>query len=382
MKTLKAGIIGTGYIGPAHIEGLRRINTVEIKAVAEANQELADAKAKLLVIPDAYGDYREMLKDDSIDVIHNCTPNFMHLQINKDILNAGKHCISEKPLGMNSTESAELVALAKEKGVVNAVNFNYRYYPLVQQARMMVKNGELGNVFAAQGCYMQDWLLYDTDWSWRLDSKMAGDSRVMGDIGSHWFDLIQFVTGKKIVRVFADLLTLHEYRKKPKGEIETFSGKELKPEDYEKVKIDSEGHGHVLVQFNDGTKGMACISHVSSGRKNHIVFELNGTKKSIWWDQERPNELMIGNRNEPNQLMLKDAVLMDDTVKDYAHYPAGHNEGYPTAVKNFCRNVYRYIAGETKEIDFATFADGYNADVIVEAVLKSHKTQKWATVKY
>lgn len=382
MKTLKAGIIGTGYIGPAHIEGLRRINTVEIKAVAEANQELADAKAKLLVIPDAYGDYREMLKDDSIDVIHNCTPNFMHLQVNKDILNAGKHCISEKPLGMNSTESAELVALAKEKGVVNAVNFNYRYYPLVQQARMMVKNGELGNVFAAQGCYMQDWLLYDTDWSWRLDSKMAGDSRVMGDIGSHWFDLIQFVTGKKIVRVFADLLTLHEYRKKPKGEIETFSGKELKPEDYEKVKIDSEGYGHVLVQFNDGTKGMACISHVSSGRKNHIVFELNGTKKSIWWDQERPNELMIGNRNEPNQLMLKDAVLMDDTVKDYAHYPAGHNEGYPTAVKNFCRNVYRYIAGETKEIDFATFADGYNADVIVEAVLKSHKTQKWATVKY
>ena len=381
MKMLKAGIIGTGYIGPAHIEGLRRINTVQIKAVAEANQELADAKAKLLGIPDAYGDYREMLKDDSIDVIHNCTPNFMHLQVNKDILNAGKHCISEKPLGMNSKESAELVALAKEKGLVNAVNFNYRYYPIVQQARMMVKNGELGDVFATQGCYMQDWLLYDTDWSWRLDPKMAGDSRVMGDIGSHWFDLIQFVTGKKIVKVFADLLTLHEYRKKPKGEIETFSGKELMPEDYEKIKIDSEGYGHVLVQFDDGSKGMTCISHVSSGRKNHVVFELNGTKKSIWWDHERPNELMIGNRNEPNQLMLKDAVLMDNAVKDYAHYPAGHNEGYPTAVKNFCRNVYRYIAGESKEVDFATFADGHVADTIVEAVLESNETKKWIEVK-
>jgi len=381
MKKLKAGIIGTGYIGPAHIEGLRRINTVEIKAVAEANLELAEAKAKLLGIDDAYGDYREMLNDDSIDVIHNCTPNFMHLQVNKDILNAGKHCISEKPLGMNSKESAELVALAKEKSLVNAVNFNYRYYPIVQQARMMVKNGELGDVFAAQGCYMQDWLLYDTDWSWRLDPKMAGESRVMGDIGSHWFDLIQFVTGKKIVKVFADLLTLHEYRKKPKGEIETFSGKELKPEDYEKVKIDSEGYGHVLIQFDDGSKGMTCISHVSSGRKNHIVFELNGTKKSIWWDHERPNELMIGNRNEPNQLMLKDAVLMDNAVKDYAHYPAGHNEGYPTAVKNFCRNVYRYITGESKEIDFATFEDGYVADTIVEAVLKSHETKKWIEVK-
>lgn len=245
---------------------------------------------------------------------------------------------------------------------------------------MMVKNGELGNVFAMQGCYMQDWLLYDTDWSWRLDPKQAGESRVMGDIGSHWFDLIQFITGKKIVKVFADLLTLHEYRKKPKGEIETFSGKQLKPEDYEKVKIDSEGYGNVLLQFDDGSKGMTCISHISSGRKNHIVFELNGTEKSIWWDNERPNELMIGNRNEPNQLMFKDGVLLDDAVRDYAHYPAGHNEGYPSAVKNFCRNVYRYISGRSSEIDFATFADGHIADRIVEAVLQSSKTGSWVNV--
>jgi predicted dehydrogenase len=380
MKKIKAGIIGTGYIGPVHLEALRRLGNVEIVAVAEANQQLADAKSKSLCIPDAYGDYRQMLNDKSLDVIHNCTPNFMHLQVNKDILNAGKHCVSEKPLGINSEESAELVDLAKAKGLVNAVNFNYRYYPLVQQARAMVSNDELGQVFAVQGCYMQDWLLYDTDWSWRLDTEMAGQSRVISDIGSHWFDLIQFVTGKRIVKVFSDLLTLHEYRKKPKGEIETFSGKQLKPEDYEEVKIDSEGYGHILLQFDDGGKGMTCISHVSSGRKNHIVFELNGTKKSIWWDHERPNELTVGNRNEPNQLMLKDTVLMDNSVKDYAHYPAGHNEGYPSAVKNFCRNVYRYIAGESEEIDFATFADGHNADLIVEAVLKSHATGAWVKI--
>lgn len=343
---------------------------------------MANTKAKLLGIPDAYGDYKDMLKDDSIDVIHNCTPNFMHLQVNKDILNAGKHCISEKPLGMNSEESAELVALAKKKGLINAVNFNYRYYPLVQQARMMVKNNQLGRVFAVQGCYMQDWLLYETDWNWRLDPKMAGTSRVIGDIGSHWFDLIQFVTGKRIVKVFADLLTLHEYRKKPTVEMETFAGKDLLPGQYEKVKIDTEGYGHILLQFDDGSKGMACISHVSAGRKNHIVFELNGTEKSIWWDHERPNELMIGNRNNPNELILKDAVLMDDAVKDYAHYPAGHNEGYPTAVKNFCRNVYRYIAGESKEIDFATFKDGHIADMTVEAVIKSHKCGKWIDIAH
>lgn len=380
MKVLKAGIIGTGYIGPAHIEALRRIGNVEVAAVAEANQELAERKAKQLGIAAAYGNYRDMLKDKSIDVIHNCTPNFMHLQVNKDILNAGKHCISEKPLGMNSKESAELVKLAKESRLVNAVNFNYRYYPLVQHARMMVKNGQLGRVFAVQGCYMQDWLLYDTDWSWRLEPKMAGESRVMGDIGSHWFDLIQFVTGKSIVKVFADLLTLHEYRKKPKMQIETFSGKELKPEDYEKIKINTEDYGHVLLQFDDGTKGMVCITHVSAGRKNHIVFEVNGTEKSIWWDHERPNELTIGHRNKPNELMLKDAVLMDNSVKDYAHYPAGHNEGYPSAVKNFCRNVYRYISGVSKEIDFATFEDGHIADCVVEAVLESDRAKTWINV--
>lgn len=382
MKSFRTGIIGTGYIGPVHVEALRRLGNIEVKAVAEANQLLGEKKAAQLCIPKAYGDYRKMLEDDSIDVVHNCTPNFMHLQVNKDILNAGKHCISEKPLGMNSRQSAELVDFAKGKGLISAVNFNYRYYPLVQQARAMVQNGELGKVFAAQGCYMQDWLLYDTDWSWRLEPTKAGDSRVMGDIGSHWFDLIQFVTGKKVIKVFADLLTLHEYRKRSKGEVETFSGKELSSDDYEKVKINSEGYGHVLLQFDDGSRGMTCISHVSSGRKNHIVFELNGTKKSLWWNHERPNELMIGNRNKPNQLMLKDVVLMDNSVRDYAHYPAGHNEGYPTAVKNFCRNVYRYIAGESKKIDFTTFNDGYIADCIVEAVLESHKTQKWEAVRY
>ena len=382
MKTLKASVIGTGYIGPAHIEALRRLGDVEVVAVAEANQKIADEKAKQLSIPKAYGNYKKMLADDTIDVIHNCTPNHMHYKVNCEILQAGKHVVSEKPLATTSADSAKLVKLARETGLVNAVNFNYRYYPIVQQAAAMVTNNELGKVFAVQGCYMQDWLLYDTDWSWRLDPKMAGRSRVMADLGSHWFDLIQFTTGKRIVAVFADLLTLHEYRKKPTVAIETFAGKERKPHQYKKVKIDTEGYGHVLVRFDDGTKGMACVSHVSAGRKNHIVFELNGTKQSIWWDHERPNELMIGHRNQPNELMLKDPVLMDSSVRDYAHYPAGHNEGYPTAVKNFCRNVYRHIRDRRRTIDFATFEDGHNANVIVEAVLESYQTQKWAAVRY
>jgi predicted dehydrogenase len=380
MKKLKAGIIGTGYIGPAHIEALRRLGNIEVVAVAEANQALADSKASQLGIAKGYGDYRDMLDDKSIDVVHNCTPNFMHLAINKDILNAGKHCVSEKPLATTSKDSALLVALAKKKGLVNAVNFNYRYYPLVQHTAAVVRKNELGRIFAVQGCYMQDWLLYETDWNWRLEPNFAGRSRAMADIGSHWFDLIQFVLGRRIIKVFADLATVHEYRRKPKVQVETFAGKALKPSQVEKVKIDTEDYGQILMEFDDGTKGMLCVSQVSAGRKNHIVFELNGTEKSIWWDHERPNELMFGYRNQPNQLMLKDAVLIEKEVRDYAHYPAGHNEGYPSAVKNFCRNVYRHIAGESKKIDFATFEDGYRVDCIVEAVLKSNSIHKWMAV--
>lgn len=382
MKKLKAGIIGTGYIGPAHIEALRRLGDVEVVAIAEANQDLANHKAAQLRVAKAYGSYKKMLADDDIDVVHNCTPNHLHFDTNCRILEAGKHVVSEKPLAVSSAQSAKLVKLAKKTGLVNAVNFNYRYYPLVQHAAMMAQNNALGKIFSVQGCYMQDWLLYDTDWNWRLEPKYAGPSKAIADIGSHWFDLIQFITGKKITRVIADLFRLHTYRKKPKSAADTFSGKELKPSQYTKTRINTEDGGHILIEFADGTKGMVCVSQVASGRKNHICFELNGSEQSLWWDHERPNELMMGHRNRPNQLMLKDAVLMDSSIRDYAHYPAGHNEGYPTCVKNFCRNVYRYIRDRRRKIDFATFEDGHNANVIIEAVLKSNQTQKWVTIKY
>jgi predicted dehydrogenase len=355
---------------------------VEVVAIAESNQQLAEAKAQQFAVPRAYGNYRQMLAEADIDVVHNCTPNHLHYTVNSDILNTGKHVVSEKPLATTASDAAKLVKLAKKTGLVNAVNFNYRYYPLVQQAAAMAQKGDLGRIFAVQGCYMQDWLLYETDWNWRLEPQFAGKSRAMADIGSHWFDLIQFVLGRRITKVFADLATVHQYRKKPKVRVETFAGKMLKPSQYEKVKIDTEDYGQILMEFDDSTKGMLCVSQVAAGRKNHIVFELNGMEKSVWWDHERPNELMIGHRNRPNQLMLKDAVLMEQEIRDYAHYPAGHNEGYPSAVKNFCRNVYRYIRHQKGVIDFATFEDGYNANAVVDAVLKSSSSKRWVQVKY
>ncbi|OHB59723.1 MAG: dehydrogenase [Planctomycetes bacterium GWF2_42_9] len=381
MKKFKAGIIGTGYIGPAHIEALRRLGNVEVVAIAEATKEIAKKKARELGVPKSYGTYKELINDEEIDVVHNCTPNHLHYEINCAIIDAGKHVVSEKPLATTVAESADLVRRVRSKGVVHAVNFNYRYYPLVQHAAMMARNNECGRIFAVQGCYMQDWLLYDTDWNWRLEPQFAGKSRAMADIGSHWFDMIQFVLGQRIKRVFADLLTVHEYRKKPVKQVETFAGKTLNASECIPVKIDTEDYGQILIEFANGTKGMVCVSQVSAGRKNHIVFELNGTEKSVWWDQERPNELMLGLRNELNRHMLKDSILLHKEIADYAHYPAGHNEGYPSCVKNFCRNVYRYIDDPSGGVDFSTFDDGHNAVAVIEAIMQSAQTGKWISVE-
>ena len=252
MQRIKAGIIGTGFIGPAHVEALRRLGYVEVAAVAERGQELAQRKADELSIPKAYGDYKQLLADPEIQVVHNCTPNHLHFEVNRDIMAAGKHVVSEKPLAMNSKESRELVRLARQAGVVNAIDFNYRYMPLVQQARLMCQSkGDVGRVLAVHGSYLQDWLYKETDWNWRLVPELSGDSRAVADIGSHWCDLIQFVTGLKIVRVMADLVTIHPVRKRPKVEVETYAGKVLKPEDMEDVKINTEDYASILLEFED-----------------------------------------------------------------------------------------------------------------------------------
>ena len=228
--TLQAAIIGTGFIGPAHLEALRRLGYVDVVAVAERDQASADQKAKELSIPKAYGDYRQLLADPDIQVVHNCTPNHLHFEVNKAILAAGKHVISEKPLGMNTTESTELVRLAKESGLVNAVNFNYRYMPLVQQARMMCQKNDLGRVLAIHGSYLQDWLLYPTDWNWRLVPELSGESRAVADIGSHWCDMVQFVTGLKIVRVMADLADGPPSAATPQGKGRIVCGQNTRPQ--------------------------------------------------------------------------------------------------------------------------------------------------------
>jgi len=381
-KKITVGVIGTGFIGPAHVEAARRLGNVEFVAIAEAGDDLAKAKAEALSIPRAYGDYHDLLADEEVQVVHNCTPNHLHFQVNKDILAAGKHVISEKPLAMTTEESRELVRLARASGLIHAVDFNYRYYPLVQHARAMVQAGEVGDIFNVHGSYLQDWLYLATDWNWRLQPELSGESRAIADIGSHWCDLMQFITGQDITRVMADLRTVHKTRMKPTRDVETYAGKQLTPEDYEPQEINTEDYASVLFELSGGAHGVFTVSQVSAGRKNRLYYEIDGSHCALAWDQERPNEMWIGRRERSNEVLVKDPSLLHEAAREYAHYPGGHPEAYPDGPKNLFRNVYRAVAAGAMpaDPDWSTFEDGHKEMAICEAVLASHRSQQWVDI--
>ena len=378
---IRVGIVGSGLIGPAHLEALRR-NNVSVIGLVRGDAESVSQKAEELGIPRAYYSYDDMLADPDIDVIHLTTPNYLHYPHAKAALEAGKHVVCEKPLAMNSQESAELVRIAEETGLVNAVNFNIRFYPMAQQARQMVQSGEIGDIFILQGSYLQDWLLLPTDWNWRLDPELGGTLRAIGDIGSHWLDLMTFITGLKVKEVYADFKTFYPVRKKPLKQLETFTGKLLTPEDFEEKSVTTEDYASVLLHYENGVRGILTVSQVSSGRKNRIYFEINGSKSSLVWNGERPNELWIGHRSEPNQVLMKDPSLLSPEARATASYPGGHNEGFPDTFKQLYTKVYNYIlAGDdAAEPDFPTFADGHYEQVLCEAIERSAKVGKWIEV--
>ena len=381
-QTIGVGVAGTGFIGAAHVEGLRRMG-IQVLGLAENTKERAGQKAAELGIPRIYGSLDEMLGDPDIDVVHLATPNYLHHPQAMAALLAGKHVICEKPLAMNTAESAEMVRLAAERRLVNAGNYNIRMYPLAQQARSMVQNGELGDLFILQGSYLQDWLLFPTDWNWRLEPDLGGTLRAVSDIGSHWLDLITFITGLHIEEVYADFKTFHPTRKKPAVSLETFTGKLLTPEDYIDQPIHTEDYATIILHYENGVRGVLTVSQVSSGRKNRLFYEINGSKSSLVWDSEKPNELWIGHRQAPNQMLLKDPSLLSLEARETASYPGGHNEGFPDTFKQLYIKVYNYIlAGDySKTPDFPTFADGHYEMQLCEAIERSAKEDKWIKVK-
>ena len=380
MKPIKAAIFGTGFIGRVHLDALRRVESVEVVAIADTNLAVAQALAAGFGITNVVTDYHEILRNPEIDAVHICTPNAQHFSMAKEALEAGKHVICEKPLSTSVEEGQELVAVAAKSGMRNCVCHNLRYYPMVQQMRRMREDGDLGEILVVQGTYSQDWLLYDTDWNWRIDSKVSGVSRCMADIGSHWFDMAEHVTGLRVSSLCADLQTFHSTRKEPKHAIETFANKLLGPEDYIARPVDTEDFGAVIFQMGARARGSVVASQVSAGRKNRLNIEIYGTKCSVAWEQERPDELWVGYRDTGNQVLMKDRSLLKPGARSYADLPGGHSEGFFDTSKQVFRRFYASIATPGMASEYPQFVDGLRQLVILKAEFDSHRTRGWIDV--
>ena len=368
MKRIRVGIIGVGNIGGAHLEAVKRLGYADVAAIAVRDEARARELCGFFGIPKYYIDYREMLADPDIDVVHNCTPNMAHFQINKEIILAGKHILSEKPLTVHSRESGELLDLLKTHNVSNSINFVYRHYSLVQHVRGMIDDGELGDIYAIHGAYLQDWLLYDTDYNWRVEAKLGGPSRAMADIGSHWCDLAQFLLGRDISEVCADLATFIPFR----------TDTSTQPPSGRRVAVDTEDYGSVLLRFAGGARGSFTVSQVSAGAKIGLSFGIDGSKASVRWEHGQADRLWIGRRDMPNEELIMHPGLLNGRGKSPSLY-GGKAERWPDAQKNMIDSFYRAILnGDTPR--YADFAEGHKITKIVEAVLESSRSRGWKRV--
>jgi predicted dehydrogenase len=387
VKRIGMGIVGAGFVGPHHVEAVRRLGYVDVVGVAGSTEASAKAKAEALGAKRAYASYEALLDDPDIQVVHNATPNYLHYPINAAAIAKGKHVVSDKPLAMTAAEAKSLRDQAVKAGIVHAVTFNYRGNPLVQQARHAIARGDIGTPHFLVGYYLQDWLLKDTDYSWRLEPDKGGASSALGDIGSHWCDLAQHISGLRITHVLGDITTVVPKRKRPKGSREAFAAAG-KDEAVEIVDIAVEDLASVLLKFDNGAKGSFSVGQVCAGHKNDLVLEICGAKSAIRWRQEHQNELWIGHRDRANEILQKDPSLLDAEVRGYAHLPGGHQEAWADAFCNLMRDIYGFIAAGKKASDphpppFATFEDGYRANCIVEAILGSAKRGGvWTKVEY
>lgn len=381
MKVFNAVVVGTGFIGPVHVEALGRAG-VRVAGIVGSSAEKSRRAAHQLRLPSTYSSLDEALADPSIDAIHLATPNRFHYAQATSVLLAGKHVVCEKPLAMTSSESAQLVQLASECRLAAAVAYNIRYYPLCYESAARVRHGGFGSLLHVHGSYAQDWLLRSSDFNWRVVAEDGGQLRAVADIGTHWLDLVQFLCGHKIVAVCADLRTVHPKRSRPTGSTETFSSNSTTP-GADSVAITTEDCGSVMLRFSNGANGCLWVSQTTAGRKNCLRFEMAGSEQTIAWNSESPNELWVGHRARPNELLIRDPALMHTSAASVCNYPGGHNEGFPDTFKQLFKNFYDYIdAGDLRAPStFPTFDDGHYEILLCEAILQSHLARKWIDVE-
>ncbi len=384
MKKIGMGLIGPGFVAAHHLDAVRRLGDVDIVAIAGSSQQSTEKKAREYKVERAYGDYRALIADPDVQVIHNTTPNYLHLPVTMAALQAGKHVISDKPLALNADEGRKMRDAAVTANVAHVVTFNYRGNPLIQQARGMVAGGEAGALSFIRGYYLQDWMTDPNVYSWRSDPAKGGTTSALGDIGSHWCDLAEHVSGLKIVSVLADLTTVIPVRYSSGASAEAFSSKASG--DRQPVQVQAEDLASVLLRFENGAKGCFSVGQILPGHKNDLELEINGRALSLKWRQEEQNELWIGRHNQPNAIMAKDPSLVSSDVRPYVHLPGGHQESWADAFHNLIRDAYSWIREgghpEAKPALLPTFEDGYRSNCIVEAMLKSHAAGgRWENVQ-
>ena len=367
MKTYKVGVAGLGFIGAAHIDGLRRVENAEVVALADVIG--VEEKAQRLNIPHAFSDYRDMIDSGEIDAVHICTPNNTHFEIAMYAMERGLHVVCEKPFMRTLEEARSAVSKAKEKRVANAVNYHNRFYPAPNNLKNLVRDGELGDVISVNGGYVQDWLLYDTDFNWRLLSKNSGKTMVIADIGSHWLNLVEFITGLKITEVFAEFSSVYPERKRglPSG-------------DYEMVKIDTEQIAFIMLRFENGAIGNGVFSTMMAGKKNKTFLTVCGKKMMGEWDSEKINDLLLGKRNEGNVVITKDPNLAHPDTRPVISYPGGHAEGFPDAFCQHFRQFYQSIDNPGMQPYYATFEDGLRDMILCDSIYESAQSGKWIRI--
>ena len=374
-----AAVIGSGFIGTVHIEALRRIG-VNVVGLLDASPALGATRAEQFGLGTAYATLDDLLKDERVRVVHVTSPNYLHASQAREILAAGRHIVCEKPLAVTSVESSELVRLAAASGLVNAVNFNIRFYPINQHVAGLVRDGGVGDVRLVTGRYFQDWLFHDTDWNWRLDPEDGGALRAVADIGSHWLDLTTFVTGLQVESLLADLATFIPVRRKPVGPVETFSTE--RAAETTPVTIRSEDAALITLRFRGGARGSVAISQISAGRKNSLQYEIGGSAASVAWDSEQPDNLWIGHRDQPNEILLRNPALMNPLGRAAARLPGGHVEGFADTFAAHFISIYQDVIAGRPAIHpaYSTFADGHEEMLLGDAVAESARTGRWVDV--
>ncbi len=378
---IHAAVVGAGYIGNVHLETLNRISGVKTCSVFDLDKNLSGKAAEAHNISVAASSFDEILQDPEIDVVHICTPNNLHFEQSLAALEAGKQVFSEKPLALTSKESEILVNKAKEKGAITGVGFCYRYYPVVQEMAMRIRGGQYGRVRMVSGTWFQDWLSEITDYTWRLERERSGVSNVAADLGSHWFDLIQFVTGLTVSDVFADLFTILPEREKPAKEVLAFQSHA--ETESELVKIEVEDYASVLFRLDKGKiPGSFTTSQVCHGRKSDTEFQVYCSDGSLAWNHKRSEELWIGRRHGSNGILVENPLEFGQQAAQYATLPAGHPMGYRDAVLSMLKDYYRAVTEgvEGDGVLRPNFQTGYHEMLLLDRVLQSAADGRWVQV--